>query len=148
MEEYYLNLCEKYPIVGLEDPFAEDDWDRFKSFTEKMGDKISVIGDDLLATNLKRIKMAEKKKACNALILKPNQVGTVTEAIEAAKAALNLSWRVFVKHRSGETKDDFISDLAVGLGTGYLMAGAPTRGERVTKYNRLLKIEEEIKGLR
>ena len=145
LEEYYLDLCNKYPIVGIEDPFAEDDWKSFQNITEALGGKIDIIGDDLLATNLKRIRKAAGEKACNALVLKPNQAGTVKETIEAAKVALGFGWKVFVKHRSGETKDDFISDLATGLGTGYIMAGAPTRGERVAKYNRLLKIEEEIK---
>ena len=105
---------------------------------------MTIIGDDLLVTNIKRIKEAINKKACNGLILKPNQVGTVSETIEAANYALNNNWRVFVKHRGGETKDDFISDLAVGLGNGWIMAGAPTRGERVAKYNRLLRIEEDF----
>lgn len=96
-------------------------------------------------TNFQRIKKAKEKKACNGLILKPNQIGTVTETIMACKEALKNKWQVFVKHRSGETKDDFIADLSVGLGTGFIMAGAPTRGERVAKYNRLLKIEKEFK---
>jgi len=144
MQKYYLNLCKKYPIVAIEDPFSEEDWEGFKGLTEKIGDKVAIIGDDLLVTNIKRIKLAVGRKACNALILKPNQIGTVTETITAAKYALINDWKVFVKHRSGETKDDFIADLAVGLGTGYIMAGAPSRGERVAKYNRLLKIEEEL----
>jgi len=146
LRDYYLKLCEKYPITGIEDPFAQDDWPAFQEITEKIGDRVSIIGDDLLATNIKRIKTAVEKKACNGLILKPNQAGTVSETIEAAKYALKNNFKVFVKHRSGETKDDFIADLAVGLGKGYLMAGAPTRGERVAKYNRLLKIEGEING--
>ncbi|MFH1582467.1 MAG: phosphopyruvate hydratase [bacterium] len=145
IQKYYLNLCQKYPIVAIEDPFSEEDWQGFKELTEKIGGKATIIGDDLLATNPKRIEMAVERKACNGLILKPNQIGTVTETITAAKYAMSNNWKVFVKHRSGETKDDFIADLAVGLGTGYIMAGAPTRGERVAKYNRLLKIEEELK---
>jgi len=144
--DYYLKLCEKYPITGIEDPFAEDDWSAFREITQKIGDRVSVIGDDLLATNIERIKTAIEKKACNGLVLKANQVGTVTETIEAAKYAAKNNFKVFVKHRSGETKDDFIADLAAGLGMGYIMAGAPTRGERVAKYNRLLKIEEEMKN--
>jgi enolase len=144
--EFYSKLFSQYPIiVGIEDPFSEEDWDGFQKITEKFGKKITIIGDDLLVTNIQRIKKAVNQKACNGLILKPNQIGTVFEAIEAAKYAIKNGWKVFVKHRGGETCDDFISDLAVGLGTGWLMAGAPARGERVAKYNRLLKIEEEIK---
>jgi enolase len=145
LEKYYLDLCQKYPIFAIEDPFAEEDWESFSSLTSKVGPKVTIIGDDLLVTNTKRIETAAEKKACNGLILKPNQIGTVSESITAAKYALSNGWKVFVKHRSGETKDDFIADLATGLGTGYLMAGAPSRGERVAKYNRLLKIEEELK---
>ena len=144
MENYYLELCNKFPIYAIEDPFDEEDWDGFKNIFLKIGDKVTIIGDDLLVTNAKRIEMAVERKACNGLILKPNQVGTVTESITAAKYAISNDWKVFVKHRSGETKDDFIADLSVGLGTGYIMAGAPTRGERVAKYNRLLKIEQEL----
>lgn len=143
--DVYSGLCSKYPIVGIEDPFNEEDWGSFKEFTGAMADKITIIGDDLLVTNMKRIERAKKEKACNGVIVKPNQIGTVTETIEAAKEAAKNKWKVFVKHRSGETKDDFIADLATGLGNGFIMAGAPNRGERVAKYNRLLKIEEELK---
>ena len=97
-----------------------------------------------MVTNIERIKKAKEKKACNGLILKPNQVGTVSETIAAAKYAIENGWQVFVKHRGGETNDDFIADLSVGLGTGWIMAGAPSRGERVAKYNRVLRIEEEL----
>ena len=106
--------------------------------------KVLIIGDDLLATNPERIKEAYSKKACNAIILKPNQIGTVTEAIEAANLAKSYGWKVMVSHRSGETCDDFISDLSVGIGADFIKAGAPARGERVAKYNRLLRIEEEL----
>lgn len=143
--DFYLKLCQEYPIEGLEDPFSEEDWTGFQSLTEALGQKINIIGDDLLASNVQRIVEAQKKTACNALVLKPNQVGTVTETISAAKYALEGDWQVFVKHRSGETSDTFLADLSVGLGTGWLMAGAPQRGERVAKYNRLLKIEKELK---
>lgn len=113
---------------------------------QKLGSKTLVIGDDFLCTNLGRMALASQKQACNGLILKANQVGTVSETIEAAQYALKKGWQVFVKHRSGETHDTFIADLAVGLGAGWIMAGAPTRGERVAKYNRLLRIEEEFKN--
>lgn len=143
--DFYSKLCSKYPIQGIEDPFAETDWQGFQELNERLGKKIDIIGDDLLATNVYRIEMAEDKKACQSLILKPNQIGTVTETIDTAKHALTNQWQVFVKHRAGETSDTFISDLAVGLGTGWIMAGAPQRGERVVKYNRLLRIVEEFK---
>jgi enolase len=142
---FYTKLCQKYPLQALEDPFSQEDWSSFQEISRQLGQKIRIIGDDLLATNIDRIVQAEAKGACNGLILKPNQIGTVTEAIGAAQYALENNWQVFVKHRSGETGDSFISDLAVGLGTGWLMAGAPARGERTAKYNRLLRIEEEFK---
>ncbi len=142
---YYSDLTQKYPILGLEDPFSEDDQEGFQNITKKFGKKIAIIGDDLLATNSHRIKEAFSKKACNAIILKPNQIGTITEAIEAGRLAKSYGWQVMVSHRSGETNDDFISDLAVGIGADFIKTGAPARGERVAKYNRLLKIEEEIK---
>lgn len=141
---YYRNLSEKYPIIGLEDPFGENDWQDFREITKELGDRISVIGDDLLVTNPERIKEAGQKGACNGLLLKVNQVGTITDALEAAKLAKSYGWKVMVSHRSGETTDDFIADLAVGIGADYIKSGAPARGERVAKYNRLLRIEEEI----
>jgi len=141
---FYSDLIKKYPILGIEDPFSEKDWKAFSKITKKFGGKIFIIGDDLLTTNVERIKKAVKKKCCNSLVLKPNQVGTVTETLEAAKLAAKSGLEVFVKHRGGETNDDFISDLAVGIGAKYIMAGAPQRGERVAKYNRLLKIEQEL----
>ena len=139
--DFYLEICKKYPVKALEDPFAQDDWEGWQQFMPG----ILRIGDDLTVTNLERMKLAKEKKACGGVIIKPNQAGTVTETLEAAKYAFKNKWKVFVKHRSGETKDDFIADLAVGLGCGWIMAGAPVRGERVAKYNRLLKIEKELK---
>ncbi len=141
---YYSNLIEKYPILALEDPLDEEDWQGFQEITKRFGDKITIIGDDLLVTNPKRIEEAYNKKACNGLLLKVNQIGTVSEAIEAAKLAQSYGWKIMVSHRSGETCDDFIADLSVGIGADYIKAGAPARGERAAKYNRLLKIEEEI----
>ena len=142
---YYSDLIQKYPVIGLEDPFSEEDWEGWKQITRKLGKKIRIIGDDLLATNSFRIKEAYTKSACNGLILKPNQVGTVSEAIESARLAKSYGWKVFVKQRGGETNDDFIADLAVGVGADGIMTGAPAKGERVAKYNRLLRIEEELK---
>ncbi|MBI2041954.1 MAG: phosphopyruvate hydratase [Candidatus Nealsonbacteria bacterium] len=144
--DYFENLIKKYSIIGLEDPFEENDWRNFQEITEKLGREITIIGDDLLATNPERIKEAHEKKACNGLLLKVNQIGTVSEAIEAAKLAGSYGWKIMVSHRSGETNDDFIADLAVGIGADYIKAGAPARGERVAKYNRLLRIEEELIG--
>lgn len=141
---YYAELIKKYPIISIEDPFHEEDWQGFAKMTDKFGKKISIIGDDLLVTNPKRIQEAKEKNACNGLIVKVNQIGSVSEAAEAANLAKSAGWKVIVSHRSGETNDDFIADLAVGLGADFIKAGAPARGERVAKYNRLLKIEEEL----
>ncbi|MDI6591645.1 MAG: phosphopyruvate hydratase [Patescibacteria group bacterium] len=145
---YYSDLIQKYPIIGLEDPFSEEDWEgwrKLKSKIKNQKSKVLIIGDDLTVTNPERIKLAFKRKACNAIILKPNQIGTLTETIEAAKLAKSYGWKIIVSHRSGETTDCFISDLVVGIGADFIKAGAPARGERVVKYNRLLKIEEELR---
>ena len=142
--KYYSDLVEKYPIIGLEDPFAENDWINFQKINQRMGEKIMIIGDDLLVSNPKLIKEAEEKKACNAMILKINQIGTVSEIIEASKMAKENHWKTIVSHRSGETIDSFISDLAVGLSANYIKSGAPNRGERLAKYNRLCRIEDII----
>jgi len=148
LENFYLKLFEKYPILVIEDPFSQNDlqgWEQLNSKFKIQNSKILIIGDDLTVTNPERIKMAKEKELCNAIIIKPNQIGTVSETLEAVKRAKSYGWKVFVKHRSGETNDDFIADLAVGIEADGIMAGAPCRGERVAKYNRLLKIEEEIK---
>jgi len=142
LTNYYLELIKKYPIISIEDPFAEDDFDAFKKITSKT--KIQIVGDDLLVTNKERIKLAIENKLCNALLLKLNQIGTLTEAIEAAQLAMKNGMNVMVSHRSGETEDTFIADLSVALGCGQIKAGAPCRGERTAKYNRLLRIEEEL----
>ncbi|MFH1657298.1 MAG: phosphopyruvate hydratase [bacterium] len=142
--KYYLQLIKKYPLIGIEDPFAQDDWESFTEITKQLGSALCIIGDDFLTTNIERIKKAQSMQACNGLILKMNQIGTVSEAIAAAKYALDNNWQVFVKHRSGETTDDFIADLSVGLGAGWILTGAPARGERLAKYNQLLRIEEEL----
>ncbi|KAJ4398969.1 hypothetical protein N0V85_006149 [Neurospora sp. IMI 360204] len=144
MMDLYKTLIEKYPIWLLEDPFAEDDWESWTEFCRDWYFE-ELVGDDLLMTNVERVRIAESRKACNAMLLKVNQIGTVTEAIAAAKLAKSLDWGVFVSHRSGETTDDFIADLTVGLGTGHMKSGAPCRGERVAKYNRLMDIEAELK---
>jgi len=143
MIAYYLRLLKTYSIVTVEDVFDQDDFDSWAKFTEKASkSKVRVIGDDLTVTNTERIQMAVDKKLCSALLLKVNQIGTVTEAINAAKMAYKAGWIVMVSHRSGETEDTFIADLAVGLGCGHIKLGAPCRTERVAKYNQLLRIEE------
>jgi len=143
--KYYSDLIQKYPIMGLEDPFSEDDWKSWQMANGKWQmANLLIIGDDLTVTNQKRIKEANKKKACNAMIVKINQVGTLSEAIEAKKLARSFNWKVIVSHRSGETTDSFISDFAVGVGADFIKAGAPGPKERMAKYNRLLKIEEEF----
>ncbi|MBU2539861.1 enolase [Patescibacteria group bacterium] len=141
---FYKDLIDKFPIIFIEDAFAEDDWQGFEEITKELSDKIIIFGDDLLTTNIKRIKEAQAKLACNGLILKPNQIGTVTETLEAVKLARAADWKILVAHRSGETTDDFIADLAVGIGAEFIKAGAPITPERMVKYNRLLEIEEDI----
>lgn len=123
----YQDLCAKYPIISVEDPFDQDDWANYSAFTKAVGDKIQVVGDDLLVTNVTRIEEAAGKKACNALLLKVNQIGSVTESINAVKMAKRNGWGVMTSHRSGETEDNYIADLAVGLCTGQIKTGAPCR---------------------
>ncbi|KAF2076910.1 hypothetical protein CYY_001813 [Polysphondylium violaceum] len=138
----YTALAKEYPIVFFEDPFDENDWDSFSKFTAK--ENIQIIGDDLLCTNVERIKEAQQKKACNSLLLKINQIGTITEALEAANLAKKGGWACLVSHRSGEVEDSFIADLVVGIGAGQIKSGAPCRTERTIKYNQLLRIEKEL----
>jgi enolase len=142
--EVYEGFIDKYPIVSIEDAFDQDDWATFQNFTKRNGDKIQIVGDDLLVTNVKRIQTAIDKKACNALLLKVNQIGSVTESIAAAKLSQDNDWTVMVSHRSGETEDPFIADLVVGLKTGQIKTGAPCRSERLAKYNQLIRIEEQL----
>ena len=145
ISDFYVDLLEKYPIISYEDIFAQDDWDSWTEFTKDNGKRVQIVGDDLLVTNIKRIEKAVKLGACNALLLKINQIGTITESIEAARYSLKNGWNVMVSHRSGETEDTFIADLVVGLGTGQIKSGAPCRSERNAKYNQLMRIEEELK---
>ncbi|MFH1390803.1 MAG: phosphopyruvate hydratase [Candidatus Diapherotrites archaeon] len=142
--DFYASLVDKFDIVSIEDGMAEDDWGGWKAITKELGEAIQLVGDDLLVTNVVRIEKALEEKACNSLLLKVNQIGTVTEAIEASALARNNNWSVVVSHRSGETEDVFISDLVVGLGTGQSKFGATARSERVAKYNQLLRIEEKL----
>lgn len=144
LANYYLKLIKNYPIEAIEDPFSEDD-EKNWSYFQSLNPKILIIGDDLLVTNPKKIQEAKEKNLCNSALIKINQIGTVTEAIEAVKLAKSFGWKIMISHRSGETNDDFISDFAVGVKANFIKAGAPARGERTVKYNRLLKIEEELK---
>lgn len=144
LSQIYIGLNLKYDLETLEDPFGEDDWESWQFLMEKIGDKMKIVGDDLIVTNPKRLDMAIEKGACNAVIIKPNQIGTVTESIEVIKKAKASGFKIVVSHRSGETNDDFIADFAVGVGADYAKLGAPARGERIAKYNRLLKIEQEL----
>jgi enolase len=142
--EKYIEMVGAYPIESIEDPFHEDDFGHFAQLTRQIGKRAQIVGDDLLCTNPDRIRIALVQSSCTALLLKPNQIGTLSETLDAARLASDNDWNVMVSHRSGETNDCFIADLAVGLGNGQIKAGAPCRGERLAKYNRLLRIEEEL----
>lgn len=144
MIDFYKKLINDFSLFSLEDPFAENDIQGFKIIRETIPNTL-IIGDDLLVSKKENIEWAEREKLCNGLLLKINQVGTVSEAIRSARTAKNFGWKIMVSHRSGETNDDFIADFAVGIFADYIKAGAPARGERVAKYNRLLKIEEILK---
>ncbi len=141
--KFYKNLTEKYQIILIEDPFYEEDFESFSEIKKTIGDSITIFGDDLTTSNVERIKLAEGQNSCDGLILKPNQIGTVSETIEAARLAKSFGWKIMVANRAGETDDDFIADLAVGIGAGFIKSGAPFPKERMAKYNRLLRIEEE-----
>ena len=141
--DFYKSLAKRYPVISIEDGMSQDDWDGWDLLNRELGKKIQIVGDDLLVTNILCIKKALNENACNALLLKVNQIGTVTEAIDAASIAFKNKWNVIVSHRSGETEDSFIADLCVGIGANQCKFGAPARSERTAKYNRLLKIEEK-----
>ncbi len=145
MVEMYAKWVEKYPIESLEDGLSEDDWQGWQLLTKTLGRKISLIGDDLYATNVKRLKQGIEQKAGNAILIKPNQIGPVTETIACIKLAQKHKFKIAISHRSGETVDDFIADLAVASGAEYIKTGSLCRGERVTKYNRLMEIWDEVK---
>ncbi|CAN6342574.1 unnamed protein product [Urochloa humidicola] len=144
LKNVYKSFVSEYPIVSIEDPFDQDDWVHYAKMTEEIGEQVQIVGDDLLVTNPTRVAKAIKEKSCNALLLKVNQIGSVTESIEAVKMSKHAGWGVMTSHRSGETEDTFIADLAVGLATGQIKTGAPCRSERLAKYNQLLRIEEEL----
>ncbi len=139
-----ISWTETHPFISIEDPFAEDDWASWSEFTAKIGSKLQIVGDDLLVTNVKRVERAITEKACNALLVKVNQIGSLTETLKAMKMAENAGWNNVMSHRSGETEDVTISHIAVGTGCGQLKTGAPSRGERTAKYNEIIRISEEI----
>ncbi len=144
MVDYYVSWASSYPIISLEDGMDEDDWDGWQLLTQELGSKLLLVGDDLYTTNVNRLSQGIKLRASNAILIKFNQIGTLTETIAAVQMAQQAGWTAVVSHRSGETEDTTIADLSVGLNTGLIKAGAPCRSERTVKYNRLLKIEEEL----
>ena len=144
MVEFWLNWIRQYPIVSIEDGLAQDDWESWKLLTKEIGHKVQIVGDDLLVTNPERVRRAIKEDACNALLVKVNQIGSLTETIEAVETCHRNGWRAVTSHRSGETEDSTIADLAVALNTGQIKTGAPARSDRVAKYNQLLRIEAEL----
>jgi len=141
---YYKSLCNKYPIVSIEDPVFEDDWNVWKKLTRELGKKVQIVGDDLFVTNLMRLKKGVKELAANAILIKPNQIGTVTETLEVINFAKKNKFKTIISHRSGDSEDTFIADLAVATESSQIKTGSLARSERVSKYNRLLRIEEEI----
>jgi enolase len=142
MTDYYEDMIRTYPIISIEDGLAEDDWEGFAFMTKRLGNTIQIVGDDIFVTNPERINRGLKEKTANAVLIKLNQIGTVTETMDAVRLAQKAGWGTMVSHRSGETCDSFIADLTVALGCGQLKTGAPCRGERVEKYNQLLRINE------
>ena len=144
MMDYLVDLCNKYPIVSIEDGLAEEDWDNWKILTERLGNKIQLVGDDLFVTNMSRLKRGIDKKVANAILIKPNQIGTLTETLDTIRMAKQNGYKTIISHRSGETEDTTIADIAVGINSMQIKTGAPCRTDRVAKYNRLLKIEKEI----
>ena len=144
MVDYYANLCDKYPIVSIEDGMAEDDWDGFKMLTERVGARVQIVGDDLYVTNTDRVRKGIQLGSSNSVLIKLNQIGTLTETLETIEMAKRARWTAVVSHRSGETEDTTIADLVVATNAGQIKTGAPARSERVAKYNQLLRIEEDL----
>ena len=147
MTAYYEELVEEFPIVSIEDGLCEDDWDGWKYLTEHLGKKIQLVGDDLFVTNIKRLRCGIQLGVANAILIKVNQIGTLTETLDAVEMAQHAGYRAVISHRSGETEDSFISDLAVACGTGQIKTGAPCRSDRNAKYNQLLRIHEQLGSL-
>jgi len=144
MVDFWKSWINQYPIVSLEDGLAQDDWESWVLLTRELGDKVQIVGDDLLVTNPERVRRGIKEKTCNALLVKLNQIGSLTETIEAVETCHRAGWRAVTSHRSGETEDSTIADLAVALNMGQIKTGAPARSDRVAKYNQLLRIEAEL----
>jgi enolase len=144
MVDYWVNWCEKYPIISIEDGLAEDDWKGWKLATEKLGHKIQLVGDDLFVTNTQRLSRGIEEGIANSILVKVNQIGTLTETIEAVQMATRNGYTSVMSHRSGETEDNTIADLAVALNTGQIKTGSASRSDRMSKYNQLLRIEEEL----
>ena len=144
MVDYWVDLCERYPIISIEDGMSEDDWEGWQLLTERLGSRVQLVGDDLFVTNVNRLKMGIERKAGNAILIKLNQIGTLSETLAAMDMASRAGFACMVSHRSGETEDTFIADLAVATGAGQIKTGAPSRSERVAKYNQLIRIEERL----
>jgi len=144
--DFYSELIEKYPIISIEDGLAEEDWQSWEEMTKKLGSKIQIVGDDIFVTNKKRIEKGINLKCANAVLIKLNQIGTLTETLEAIRTTFNAGWNAVISHRSGETEDSFIADLAVGVNAKQIKTGAPARSDRNAKYNQLLRIEQELKN--
>ncbi len=144
LTEHWKKLCETYPIYSIEDGLDEEDWEGWKYMTKELGNRIQLVGDDLFVTNTKRLKKGIGWGCGNSILIKPNQIGTISETLEAVRLARRSGYTAVISHRSGETEDTAIADLAVALNTGQIKTGAPSRSERVAKYNRLLRIEEEL----
>lgn len=144
MIEFWSGLCDRYPVFSIEDGLAEEDWKGWQKMTERLGDRIQLVGDDLFVTNTERIQKGMNLHTGNAVLIKPNQIGTISETLEAIRMTKNNRWHAIVSHRSGETEDTTIADIAVGLNAGQIKTGAPSRTDRVAKYNQLLRIEEQL----
>ena len=144
MIDYFINLCEKYPIYSMEEGLAEEDWEGWRVLTERLGNKVQLVGDDLFVTNPSRLRRGIKKNVANAILIKPNQIGTLTETLDTINLAKENGYKTIISHRSGETEDTTIADIAVGVNSMQIKTGAPCRTDRVCKYNRLLNIEKEL----
>jgi enolase len=144
MIDFYAELIDKYPIISIEDGLAEDDWKGFAEMTERLGDRLQIVGDDLYVTNVERLSRGIEEKSSNSILIKVNQIGSLTETLDTINMATRAGFTSVVSHRSGETEDVTISDLVVAMNTGQIKTGAPARSERVAKYNQLLRIEESL----
>jgi enolase len=144
MVDYWKNWVNKFPIISIEDGMAEDDWDGWKLLTDTVGDKVQLVGDDLFVTNTKRLELGIERKTANSILVKVNQIGSLTETIDAVNMAYRASYTAVMSHRSGESEDSTIADLAVALNTGMIKTGSASRSDRIAKYNQLLRIEENL----